>query len=211
MQIVGVVKTANYQTLGEAPQSCIYIPLRQNYSDAMILYVRTERDPSATLAAVQDEIRTLDPGLPVEDIRTGTKVIDQALWGAKIGVALLGVFGLLALSLASVGLYGIMAYSVNQRRREIGIRMALGAAQASVLRVILRQRMTLVIGGVALGLMLSLLLGRALSRFLYGVGGSDSASLVGASLVLLTVALVACYLPARRASQVDPLVALHEG
>jgi putative ABC transport system permease protein len=211
MQIVGVVKTANYQTLGEAPQSCIYIPLRQNYSDAMILYVRTERDPSATLAAVQDEIRTLDPGLPVEDIRTGTKVIDQALWGAKIGVALLGVFRLLALSLASVGLYGIMAYSVNQRRREIGIRMALGAGQASVLRLILRQGMTLVIGGVALGLMLSLLLGRALSRFLYGVGGSDSASLVGASLVLLTVALVACYLPARRASQVDPLVALHEG
>ncbi len=210
LQIVGVVKTANYQTLGEAPQSCIYIPLRQNYSDAMILYVRTERDPSATLAAVQGEIRTLDPGLPVEDIRTGTKVIDQALWGAKIGVGLLGVFGLLALSLASVGLYGIMAYSVNQRRREIGIRMALGAGQASVLGLILRQGMMRVFSGVALGLILSLLIGRALSKFLYGVGGSDPASLAGASLVLLTVALVACYLPARRASQVDPLVALHE-
>ena len=211
VEIVGVVKTANYQTLGEPPQSCIYIPLRQNYSDAMILYVRTERNPSAALAAVQSELRALDPVLPVEDIRTGTKVIDQALWGAKIGVALLGVFGLLALSLASVGLYGIMAYSVNQRRREIGIRMALGAGQASVLRLILRQGMTLVIGGVAVGLILSLLLGRALSKFLYGVGGSDPASLAGASLVLLTVALVACYLPARRASQVDPLVALHEG
>jgi putative ABC transport system permease protein len=210
VQIVGVVKTANYQTLGEAPQSCIYIPLRQNYSDAMILYVRTERDPSATLAAVQGGIRILDPGLPVEDIRTGTKVIDQALWGAKIGVGLLGVFGLLALSLASVGLYGIMAYSVNQRRREIGIRMALGAGQASVLRLILRQGMTLVISGVTLGLILSFLLGRALSKFLYGVGGSDPASLAGASLVLLTVAMVACYLPARRASRVDPLVALHE-
>jgi ABC-type antimicrobial peptide transport system permease subunit len=167
-------------------------------------------DPSATLAAVQGEIRALDPGLPVEDIRTGTKVIDQALWGAKIGVGLLGVFGLLALSLASVGLYGIMAYSVNQRRREIGIRMALGAGQASVLRLILRQGMILVISGVALGLILSLLLGRALSKFLYGVGGSDPASLAGASLVLLTVAMVACYLPARRASRVDPLVALHE-
>jgi predicted permease len=210
VQIVGVVKTANYQTLGEAPQSCVYLPLRQNYSDAMILYVRTERDPSATLAAVQGEIRILDPGLPVEDIRTGTKVIEQALWGAKIGVGLLVVFGLLALALASVGLYGIMAYSVNQRRREIGIRMALGAGQASVLRLILRQGMLLVISGVALGLIFSLLIGRALSKFLYGVGASDAASLAGASLVLLSVALVACYLPARRASQVDPLVALHE-
>jgi ABC-type antimicrobial peptide transport system permease subunit len=146
----------------------------------------------------------------VEDIRTGTKVIEQALWGAKIGVGLLGVFGLLALALASVGLYGIMAYSVNQRRREIGIRMALGAGQASVLRLILRQGMLLVISGVALGLIFSLLIGRALSKFLYGVGASDAASLAGASLVLLSVALVACYLPARRASQVDPLVALHE-
>jgi predicted permease len=211
VEIVGVVKTANYQTLGEAPQSCVYIPLRQNYSDTMILYARTERDPSATLAAVQGEIRTLDPGLAVEDIRTGTKVIDQALWGAKIGVSLLGVFGLLALGLASVGLYGIMAYSVNQRRREIGIRMALGAGQVSVLRLILREGMMLVISGVALGLLFSFLIGRALSKFLYGVGGYDAVSLVGASLVLLAVAMVACYLPARRASQVDPLVALHEG
>lgn len=94
------------------------MPLRQNYSDDMILYVRTERDPSTVLSAVQAEIRNIDPGLPVDDIRTGTKVIGQALWGAKIGVGMLSVFGLLALGLASVGLYGIMAYSVSQRRRE---------------------------------------------------------------------------------------------
>jgi predicted permease len=210
LEIVGVVKTANYQTLGEAPQSGIYIPLRQNYSDAMILYVRTERDPSATLAAVQGEIRTLDPGLPVEDIRTGTKIIDQALWGAKIGVGLLGVFGLLALGLASVGLYGIMAYSVNQRRREIGVRMALGASEGSVSWLVLRQGMTVVLSGVALGVGLAVLLGRALSHFLYGVTGSDLLSLGAASVVLLGVAFVACYLPARSASRVDPLVALHE-
>jgi len=209
-QIVGIVKTADYQTLGEAPQSCVYVPLRQNYSDSMVLYVRTEHDPSQMILSVQSEIRNIDPALPIDDIRTGTKVIEQALWGAKMGVGLLGVFGFLALGLASIGLYGIMAYSVNQRRREIGIRMALGAGQASVLRLILRQGMTLVICGVGLGLMLSILLGRALSKFLYGVGASDPTSLAGASLVLLTVAMVACYLPARRASKLDPLVALHE-
>jgi macrolide transport system ATP-binding/permease protein len=105
---------------------------------------------------------------------------------------LLGVFGLLALGLASVGLYGIMAYSLNQRRREIGVRMALGAGQVSVLRLILRQGMMLVISGVALGLLLSFLIGRALSKFLYGGVGYDPVSLIGASLVLLTVATVAC-------------------
>jgi putative ABC transport system permease protein len=210
LQIVGVVKTTNYQTLGEPPQACIYIPLRQNYSEVMNLYIRTEGDPSTILAAVQGEIRSLDPGLPVEDIRTGTKVIEQALWGAKIGVGLLGVFGLLALGLASVGLYGIMAYSVNQRRREIGVRMALGAGQGSVSLLVLRQGMTVVLRGVALGVGLAFLLGRALSRFLYGVSASDPLSIGGASLVLLVVALVACYVPARSASRLDPLVALRE-
>jgi predicted permease len=209
-QIVGIVKTSDYQTLGEAPQSCVYVPLRQNYSESMVLYVRTEHDPSQMIPTVQSEIRNIDPALPIDDIRTGTKVIEQALWGAKMGVGLLGVFGFLALGLASIGLYGIMAYSVNQRRREIGIRMALGAGQASVLRLILRQGMMLVICGVGIGLMLSILLGRVLSKFLYGVGASDPASLTGASLVLLIVALLASYLPARRASQVDPLIALHE-
>jgi predicted permease len=210
LQIVGVVKTANYQTLGEPAQACVYIPLRQNFSDAMILYVRSERDPSMILAAVQGEIRTLDPALPLEDIRTGTKVIDQALWWSKIGVGLLGVFGLLALGLASVGLYGIMAYSVNQRRREIGVRMALGANQGDVSLFILRQGMRVVFGGVALGAVLAFLLGRALSRFLYGVSATDPLSLGGAALVLLAVAFIACYLPARSASRVDPLIALQQ-
>jgi len=150
----------------------------------------------------------------VEDIRTGTKVIDQALWWSKIGVGLLGAFGLLAVGLASVGLYGIMAYSVNQRRREIGVRMALGPNQGSVSLLVLRQGMmvvAVVASGVVVDMALSLLLGRALSRFLYGVSGSDPLSLVGASLALVGVAFVACYLPARSASRVDPLVALREG
>jgi len=210
LQIVGVVKTTNYQTLGENPQACVYIPLRQNYSDAVILYVRTERDPSTIFAAIRDEIRSLDAALPMEDMRTGTKVIEQALWWSKIGVGLLGVFGLLALGLASVGLYGIMAYSVNQRRREIGVRMALGASQGEVSIFILRQGMTVVFSGTALGIGLAFLLGRALSSFLYGVSGNDPLSLGGASVVLLVVAFIACYLPARAASRVDPLVALQQ-
>jgi putative ABC transport system permease protein len=210
LQVVGVVKTTNYQSLGEAPQPCIYVPLRQNFADSMILYVRSERDPSTMVAAVQGEIRNIDPALPLEDIRTGTMVIDQALWWSKIGVGLLGVFGILALTLASVGLYGIMAYSVNQRRREIGVRMALGADQESVSLLVLRQGMAVVLSGVAVGMVLAFLLGRALSRFLYGVSGSDLVSIGSASLVLVLVALVACYLPARSASRVDPLVALRE-
>jgi predicted permease len=210
LQIVGVVKTTNYQALGEPPQPCVYIPLRQNFTDSMILYARSERDPSTVLAAVQAEIHSLDPGLPVEDMRTGTKVIDQALWWSKIGVGLLGVFGLLALGLASVGLYGIMAYSVNQRRREIGVRMALGAGERSVTLLVLRQGMTVVASGVVTGMVLALLLGRVLSRFLYGVSGSDPLSLAGAAFALLAVAFVACYLPARSASRLDPLVALRE-
>lgn len=209
-QIVGIVKTSNYQTLGEAPQSCVYVPLRQNYSDSMVLYIRTERNPLQIIPALQSEIRNIDPALPIDDLRTGSKLIEQALWGAKIGVGLLGVFGFLALGLASIGLYGIMAYSVNQRRREIGIRMALGAGHASVLSLILRRGMALVICGVGLGLTFSVLLGRALSGFLYGVGAIDLPSLAGASLILLLVAVIACYLPARSASHVDPLVALHE-
>src|SRR5262249_49471478 len=113
-----------------------------------------------------------------------------------------------ALGLASVGLYGIMAYSVNQRRREIGVRMVLGVDQGNVSFLVLRQGMTVVGSGVVVGMVLSLLLGRVLSRFLYGVSGSDPLSLGGASFALLAVVFVACYLPARSASRVDPLVAL---
>jgi ABC-type antimicrobial peptide transport system permease subunit len=132
------------------------------------------------------------------------------LFQAKMGVALLSVFGLLALGLASIGLYGIMAYSVNQRRREIGLRMALGAAQSSVLRLILKQGMSLVMTGVLIGLAAAVLAGRLLSTMLYGVSTTDPISVVGALSILSAVALLACYLPARWATRVDPLAALRE-
>ena len=210
-QIVGIARTANYSTLGEPPQRCIYVPLEQSYFDAMTLFVRSKGDPKQILVPVQREVRAVGPQILVNDIRTGQKIINDALFSARMGVGLLSIFGLLALGLASIGLYGIMAYSVNQRRREIGVRMALGAARTSVLRLILRQGMSLVLTGAVIGVVAALIVGRLLARMLYGVSASDPISVAGAALVLLVVALLACYLPARRASRLDPLVALREG
>ena len=210
-QIVGIARTANYTTWGEPPQLCVYVPLEQDYSDAMTLYVRSKGDPQQMLSPVQREVRAAGIQILAMGARTGREIVDGGLFGPKMGVALLSVFGLLALGLASIGLYGIMAYSVNQRRREIGLRMALGAARASVLRLILKQGMSLVVTGVLIGLAASLIVGRLLARMLYGVSASDPVSVAGAAVVLLAVALLACYLPARWASHVDPLVALREG
>ena len=209
-QVVGIVKNANYSTLGEAAQPCVYLPLRQNFVGGMVLYVRSQQDPAAVLASVQRQIGALATNIRISDVRTGAKLIEQVLWGPRVGVALLGVFGSLALVLASVGLYGVMAYSVTRRRKEIGLRMALGASRAAVLRVVLRDGMALVCYGILAGLAACLLIGRALARTLFGLGSADPVSLGTASLVLMLVALVACYLPARSATQIDPLAALRD-
>ena len=210
-QIVGVARTGSYSTWGEPPQLCVYVPLDQDYSDAMTLYVRSKGAPEEILLPVQHEVRSAAPQVLAVDIRTGSQIVDGGLFQAKVGVGMLSVFGLLALGLASIGLYGILAYSVNQRKREIGLRMALGASRGSVLGLILKEGMSLVITGVLIGFGVSLVMGRVLSGLLYGVGGSDPLSVVGAAVCLMAIALVACYLPARRASRVDPVVALREG
>jgi predicted permease len=209
-QIVGVVKTANYTSLGEPPQLVVYLPLEQNFSDSMNLYARSSMEPGGILTAVENEIRNVGPDVRVSDIRTGAKLIDQVLWGPKIMVGLLSVFGSLALILASVGLYGVIAYSVSRRGREIGMRMALGAQPRAVLRLVMYEGMALVGTGTVIGLLLSLLAGRALSRVLYGISPADPISNVAACVVLILVALLACYVPARRASRTDPLEALRE-
>jgi ABC-type antimicrobial peptide transport system permease subunit len=147
-QVVGIVKNANYTTLGEAAQPCVYLPLRQNFAGGMVLYVRSQGDPATVLSSVQRQIGDLDPNVRISDVRTGAKLIEQVFFGPRVGVALLGVFGSLALALASVGLYGVMAYSVTRRRKEIGLRMALGASRDAVLRVVLRDGMALVCYGI---------------------------------------------------------------
>jgi len=210
-QIVGIARTANYTNWAEPPQFCVYVPLEQHYFDAMTLYVRSKGEPQQMMIPVEREIRAAGSQILVSSPRTGREIVDGGLFQAKMGVALLSIFGLLALGLASIGLYGILAYSVNQRKREIGLRMALGAAQASVLRMILKQGMSLVLTGMLIGAAASLLIGRVLSRMLYGVSPSDPPSVVAAAVVLFLISLAACYLPARWASRVDPVVALREG
>jgi putative ABC transport system permease protein len=209
-QVVGVARTANYESLGEPPQPCVYLPLRQQFSDAAVLYVRTEADPAGILAVVQRQVRSLDAHIEVGDVRTIQKIVGQALFGAGLGVGLLGVFGMVALALASLGLYGAMAHAVRQRRREIGVRMALGARRAEVLRLVLRQGLTVVGVGMAFGAGLSMLIGKALSGVLFGVTAIDPISLGVASLGLALATAAACYLPARRASRLDPLTALRD-
>lgn len=209
-KIVGVVATSDYTTLGEAPQPCVYLPLRQDPGGSASLYIRTTGNPSLALGPVQRTIRDIDAKVEVTDVRTGARLIDQILWSARMVLRMLGILGLMALALASVGLYGVLTYSVGGRRREIGLRMALGASRSDVLRLVLRQGMVLVGIGAAIGLILSLVLGRAFSRMLFGLSPADPLSLAGAASVLIVVAILACWLPARAASRVDPIIALRQ-
>jgi putative ABC transport system permease protein len=208
--VVGVARTANYTSWGEPPQLCVYVPMAQRPADSMVLYVRTKGDPRDALGPVNREIRAAGPQVLVFGDRTGSEIIDGGLFQARMGVGLLTTFGLLALGLASIGLYGILAFSVNQRKREIGVRMALGATPSAVLRLVLTQGMSLVMTGLVIGFGAVLLVGRLLSRMLFGLGATDPVSIGAAVVMLSAVALIACYLPARWATRVDPLEALRE-
>jgi predicted permease len=207
-EVVGVVRTTKYVTLGEAPQLAAYIPLEQEFADVMVLFTRTAGDPAPVLGTVQGEIRSLDALVPATNPFTIGQVIDTSLWAARLAAILLGVLGGLALVLASIGLYGLMAYSVTQRQQEIGVRMALGAAQSVVLRDVLRQAMTLVAVGLVVGLAVAVLVSRAVATLLFGISATDPATFTLVSIVLVAVGLVASVVPAWRASRVDPIVAL---
>jgi predicted permease len=207
-ETIGIVETTKIATLGEDPQACIYLPLEQNYSDAMVLYLRTEGDPAAVMTAAQREVRAMDPLVPIINPLTVGEVIDQSLFAPKLAAGLLGVMGLMALTLASVGLYGVLAFRVSQRVQEIGLRLALGAGQSNVLWMVLKSAMSLVGIGLGIGLVIAFAISRAVASLLYGISASDPMTFLGVSAVLAAVALVASSIPALRASHVDPLVAL---
>ncbi len=207
-EVVGVVKTGKYWSLGETPRRYMYVPLAQSPVPAMTLLVRTEGDPLALAAAVRDEVRRLDPNLPIYDVKSLDTHLGFALWGPRMGASLSALFGVVALVLAIVGLYGVMSYIVSQQTREIGIRMALGALPKDVLRLVVARGMWLTAAGVAIGLLGALALTQGLASLLFGVSPMDPAVFAGICALLVAVAFVATYVPARRATRVDPMSAL---
>jgi macrolide transport system ATP-binding/permease protein len=207
-EIIGVARTAKYRSLREQPLPFIYLPLAQEYQSGMTVMVRTAGDPVALLAPLRNELRALNKDVPVFSVQTMTERIGGQLAVDRMIAVLLSIFGLGALLLAAVGIYGVMGYSVAQRTREIGIRMALGAEQKEIVKLIIRQGLTLVLIGGGVGLMLALALTRVLKSLLFGVSPADPLTFGVIVLLLVAVALFASYLPARRATKVDPLVAL---
>ena len=207
-RIIGVAKTGKYRTLGEAPTPYYYLPLEQHYEPLLYLHVRTAGNASSVLAAMLTEMRTLDPHIPAFDVQTMSDHLRYARFPATLAGALFGVFGALALVLSVVGIYGVISYWVNQRTREIGIRTALGAARGDVIKMVLRRGLVLTCGGIVCGLLAAAALSRLVARFLYGADPLNAEMFLGAAAVLVLVTLAACYLPARRATQVDPMTAL---
>jgi predicted permease len=207
-EIIAVVKTGKYRSLSEDARPFFYLSFLQSYHPKATVIAQTSGDPEKLIAAVRGEVQRLDPHLALNGIETLRKQLGLALFPAEATGILLGVFGLLGLVLALVGLSGAIAYSVSQRTREIGVRMALGAQRRDVLQLVLKQGMWLTFIGLGIGLIVSFALTRFLSSLLYGVSATDPVTFIGVSLLLSVVALLACYFPARRATKVDPLVAL---
>src|SRR5215208_375763 len=208
-EVVGVAKDGKYWTIGEAPQLFVYSPLAQSYGSTVTLVARTAGgDPRALIPALNAEVRALDPALPLYDVKTVEEHMGVSLFPARVAAALLGGFGLLALVLAAMGVYGVVSYAAAQRTREIGIRVALGARRRDVLRLVAGRGMLLVALGVCLGLAGALALTRFMEGVLYGVSATDPVTFALVVAVLLGVALLACLVPARRATKVDPMVAL---
>ncbi len=208
LQVVGVVGTTIIGQIGEDPQPVAYLPMRQQYSPFGTLVVRTNSNPEPLIGAVRTQVQQIDKNLAFTNAQTVQQILGQGLWAARMGAALLGLFGALALILASIGIYGVLAYSVAQRTSEIGLRMALGAQPHQVLGLVLKQGMLLALIGAVVGILVALPVARLASGLLYGVSATDPLTYAGITLLLKGVALLACYLPARRATRIDPLLAL---
>ncbi len=208
LEVIGVARDSKYRTLGETPRPYVYLPLSQSYDPKMTLVVRTTGDPKAITPIVREQIRALNANLPIAGVQTLREQLELTLLPSRIAAWTLGGFGALALLLAGIGIYGVVSYGAAQRTREIGVRMALGAKEKDVLRLVLWDGLIVIGAGLAIGLLLAAVATRVIASFLYGVGATDPLTFVAVPLLLGGVALLASYIPARRAVKVDPLVAL---
>jgi putative ABC transport system permease protein len=206
--VVGLVGAVSHTSLEVASQPEVYLPFQQNPGLNLTLIARTKSEPQAYANAVRREVSALDNDLPVSHIKFMDEIIGKSVAQPRVYALLLGIFAGLALILASIGIYGVMSYTVIQRTHEIGIRMALGARSLDVVKLIVKQGMILGIAGIIIGLIVSFALTRVLASQLFGVTANDPITFIAISLLLMFVALVACYIPAKRASKVDPMVAV---
>ena len=207
-EIIGIVGDVRYDSLTDEAPPMVYFPLPVLTYSSMTLVLRTTGDPADMAPTVRRVVHEIDPNQPISDVRTMDQVMAKTVGRARFNTLLLGLFAGLATLLAAVGIFGVMSYSVNLRTREIGLRMALGARQGEVLRLILKQGFLFTLIGIGLGLAGALALTRLLSGLLYGVGSTDPATFAAIVALLTAVSLIACYIPARRATRVDPLIAL---
>ena len=207
-QIVGIVGNVRYETLEEAPTPTVYIPYTQEPFSQMWVMARTSGDPAALAGTARQVVRDLDKGLPTFDMGPLTDILEESMAQRRFSMLLLGLFAMVALFLAAVGLYGVVSYTVGQRTQEIGLRMAIGAAPGQVMRMVVGGGMKLAVAGIIIGIGGSLLLGGYVASLLFEVEPFDPVSYVATALVLLSVAAFACFVPARRAMRVDPIIAL---
>jgi predicted permease len=210
MQIVGVARDSKYQSLREIPIPFFYVPRRQNFSIGGGLYIRTPLSPQSMATALAREVRALDPNLAPYEVISLQEQVDRSTSPQLVAVTLVGILGGLALLLAAIGLYGVMSYAVSQSTRELGLRMALGAGAANVLRLVMARGLTLTASGVALGGVVALALTRLLGNLLYKVSPRDPLAFGSAFVVMAVASLAACLLPAWRATRTDPARALRD-
>jgi len=210
LEVVGITETGKYRFLFEDPQPYFYVPVAQQYCALRVLHVRTKRSPEALAPAIEREIHRLEPELPLYDVQSMKKALDggYGLFAMRTGALFATVLAFLGLSLAVVGLYGMVSYMTAETTHEIGIRIALGANRKNIAMIVIREAVRLTVGGTVIGLIGAFGFARVLSRLLFGVGPIDPVSFAFASLCVLMVTLVAMYVPARRATRINPVVAL---
>jgi putative ABC transport system permease protein len=207
-EVIGIVADVRYNTIETAARPDAYIPLAQSYQARMRLFVRSRLDRAGLVAAIGREVRGLDPNLPLYEVKTMDERLADAMWRTRVGAWLLTAFAGAALLLTAIGIFGVMTQVVVQRTAEIGIRMALGAQHRDVLGVVLGRAAVVTAAGLAIGVGLALVLTRLMTTLLYDVRPHDPATFVTVAVVLGAVAMIACYMPARRATRIDAVVAL---